>query len=377
VAADSARNSGEPSEPAISQSYRRFAALLKADRATILASYANNLEELHSSVIGDPRARDQTMLNAAEAIADIEASLEVGGVRIDDRYRTLAWTIGRTRAENQLNPADSLRAAMVFFDVVVSSLARHVREDVELLPCFVTAVLALNESINLRVRDATLAYTEYLLDRIHHAHLDERRRIARDLHDRLGEGLSVALRQLEIYEIGTRREPPRSESGSWIVKDALSESMRRLRIVTSDLRQDSVTGLEKALISYVESAATDVNITLRVSGDETWASPTVIDETFLIIREAIRNALAHGDPEKVLVLVAVAPHELRAWVDDDGRGFQPAMSRDPVFAGTGLASMQERAALIAGRLTVASTPGQGTRVELIVPLSGNRDASTI
>ncbi len=143
----------------------------------------------------------------------------------------LAWMIGEARAESRLSPADLLRAAGAFFDVTVSSLGGHVKDDPELLPCFITAVVALNESISRRIREATLAYTGYLLERVDQAHIDERRRIARDLHDRLGEGMSVALRQLELHElaerelirpsaerrraaIGARRRSPRPCAGS-------------------------------------------------------------------------------------------------------------------------------------------------------------------
>lgn len=61
----------------------------------------------------------------------------------------------------------------------------------------------------------------------------------------------------------------------------IAEAMRRLGMVTSDLRQDSVRSLERALIQYIDSAAADADIRLRVSGDETWAPPAVIDEAFL------------------------------------------------------------------------------------------------
>jgi signal transduction histidine kinase len=162
-----------------------------------------------------------------------------------------------------------------------------------------------------------------------------------------------------------------------MAKEAIAEGMRRLRAVTSDLRQDSVRNLEKALIEYIDSAAGDAtvpaDVRLRVSGDETWASPAVIGEAFLILREAIRNALRHASPRLVLIGVALAPHELHAWVEDDGRGFVPANRAGPVPAGNGLISMRERAALLGGRLTIVSVPGRGTHVGLLVPLPGHRD----
>jgi signal transduction histidine kinase len=375
VAADGGAGSGDRARD-VRERDERFAALVTADYAAISASYRERLEAMHSPVIADFRAREQVMANVTETIADVTSSLRAGTVTIDDRYKRLARAIGETRAETRLSAADSLRAAEAFFEVAVTSLARHVRDDPELLPSFLIAVLALNESISLRVRQASLTYTGYLLDRVQQAHLDERHRIARDLHDRLGEGLSVALRQLELHEIEITKDPPDPASRTGIVKDALAEAMRRLRLVTSDLRQDSVTSLETALLTYIDSAAADAHVRLRVSGDQTWAPGTVIDETFLIIREAIRNALTHGDPQIVLVRVAMTQDELRAWVEDDGHGFVVPQDGDPHFAGNGLASMRERAALIGGDLTVTSVLGEGTHLELVVPLTGHRNVKS-
>ncbi|MGD0603373.1 MAG: ATP-binding protein [Streptosporangiaceae bacterium] len=365
-AQDSERPARLPSE--------RFAALVRADRAAILMSFQERMEASDNPLIRDPCSRSEVMAIGSEIITDIAESVLHGSVRIDDRYKLAAWTLGEAQARSHLTPADSLRAAVVYFNVAVSALIQHVRDDPELLSCLTIATLALNESATVRIREATLAYTGCLLNRIHHAHLDERRRIARELHDRLGEGLSVALRQLELHEVTSPHDPHDSEPQTMPGKEALGETMRRLRLVISDLRQDPVTSLEKALIRYLDSVATDVDVRLRVSGDDTWASPTVIDETYLIIREAIRNALKHGAPQVVLIGVDIAPHELRAWVEDNGCGFVPALDQGSVFDGTaGLASMRERAALLGGTLTISSVPGQGTHVELVIDLPKHRD----
>jgi signal transduction histidine kinase len=360
----------------VSERRDRFAALIRAERTAILSSYANSLEALRSPVIDEPRARDQAMAYASEIIAYLAASAQDHQIRLDDRHDLLPWMAGAAQAENQLSLADLLRAAAALFDVTVSSLASHVKDDPELLPCFITAIVTLNESISSRIREDTLAYTGYLLERIDQAHIDERHRIARDLHDRLGEGMSVALRQIELHELTGRENPLISSPRAALAKDAITEAMRRLRVVTSDLRQDSVRSLERALIQYIDSAAGDgaapADVRLRVSGDETWASPQVIGEAFLILREAIRNALRHGTARMVLIGVALAPHELHAWVEDDGRGFVLVNRAGPVPAGNGLTSMRERAALLGGRLTIVSVPGRGTHIELLVPLAGHR-----
>jgi signal transduction histidine kinase len=372
VVHDSVRDSGWPLGQ-VAEPSERFAALFRSQRAAILACYAKRLEALRSPVIADPRVSGPAMANASQILADVMTILQGGRAAIDDRYQMLPWMTSSGGAASQLSPADLLRAAVAFFEVTVDSLAGHVQGDPELIPWFAKAVVALNEGISVRIREATLAYTGYLLERVDHAHLDERRRIARDLHDRLGEGMSAALRQIELHELANGEDQPARGRRATRAKEAIAEAMRRLRVVISDLRHEPVRSLERALIEYIDSVAADADVRLRVSGDETWAPPSVVDEAFLILREAIRNALRHGRPRMVLIGVALAPHELRAWVEDDGCGFVPASSPDPVSTGTGLASMRERAALMGGRLAVTSIPGQGTRVELLVPLPGRDD----
>jgi signal transduction histidine kinase len=349
----------------VGERQERFAALIRADRTAILASYARSLDAWPNPAVAEPCARQQVMTNGAEILADVLASICDG----DGHLMPVADAV---QAESRLGPADLVRAAAAFFNVAVGFLGGYVTGDPELLPCFIIAVQALNESTSRRIREAALAHTGSLLERVDQAHIDERRRIARDLHDWLGEGMSAALRQLELHEIASSQDPCTSAPRAAMAKEALAEAMRRLRLLTSGLRQDSVRSLERALARYIDSADADAEVRLRVSGDERWAPYTVIDEAFLIIREAIRNALAHGSPRLVLVGVALAPHELLAWVEDDGTGFVVNQPRDPGTAGTGLTSMRERAALLGGQLRIASLPGQGTVVELLVPLLGHR-----
>jgi signal transduction histidine kinase len=349
---------------------RYFASLIRAERSTILVAYLRSLEELGSPVIADPVARDQIMANAAEIITRVVASVQGCQVRIDDRQQSLSWMLGAFQAE--LTLADLLRAAATLLDVTVRTLSGAVEAHPRLMPCFSTAITVLNQCINRRIREATLAYADYLLDRVDKAYIDERRRIARDLHDRLGEGMSGALRQLELHELISQEDPLEADARAAMAKDAIAESMRRLRVITSDLRQPSVNGLEDALVRYIDSAADNraapEDVQLRVSGDETWAPRPVIEEVFLIVREAIRNALKHGPARTLVINITIAPHQLHARIDDDGRGFE---TRGPAErAGIGIVSMRERAALLGGRLAINSVPGQGTSVELLVPLPG-------
>lgn len=368
------------------RSGERLAVLIEGDRELILASYQEALTKSQCHVMYDPICRRRVLGSCKEILDDVVRSVRENNVRVDDGYKRVPWAERERNASNGLTPADSLRMVVTFFNLSVRLLARHVVAEPDLVAPFTVAIIALNESLSQRTRETTLSYTGYLLDRIHRAHRDERRRIARELHDRLGEGMSGALRQIELHEITDPGEPPgheppgqrapqRTPQGApqrtphtAFAKGALMEAMNRLRLVISDLRQDLVTNLEKALTDYIAAAAESVDVRLRVNGDESWAPPKVIDETFLILREALRNALTHAAPRLVLVGVELEPHELRAWVTDDGKGFRPR-SRETRHS-AGLATMRERASLLGGNLSVTSAPGEGTRIELAVPLPG-------
>ena len=184
MAENSARDHGQHAQRASD----RFAMLIKANRDAIMASFRERMDHSNNPLMDDPQARDQVMTLGSEVITDVSESVRVGKVRIDDGYKQRYWTLGETQARSHLTPADSLRTAVTLFDVTTSALTGLITDTPELLPSFVVAILALNESTTVRIRETTLAYTGCLLNRIHQAHLTERHRIARELHDELGKG---------------------------------------------------------------------------------------------------------------------------------------------------------------------------------------------
>ena len=349
-----------------------FAALIEADRAEILATYARRLEEAGSPVVNEAASRQQAIANGAQILTDVTRSIRAGKVRIDENHKIIAWDIGETKAARGLHAREVVQAAMMFFQVAINFVARHVVTDAVSIQLFVIVLLAMNKSISLRIREATNAYGGYLLSKIHEAHIGERHRIARELHDRVGNVLSIAHRQLELYQVHQEKSSLYSAGRLKKAQQSITASMESLRAVTSELAlQEPVQSLEKALTGCVDYAEIrGVKMLLRINGDEMWAPPAVRDESFLVLREAVRNALDHGEPSVVYVGMDIAPHEFRAWVEDDGRGFDPSHN---AHSGLGLLSMRERAALMGGTLTLSTSQNQGTLIELLVPLPGNRD----
>lgn len=339
---------------------------IAAHRDQIICAYERHLRDLGSPLAHDEASRRQVIANADHILGDVVDSVRAGEVRINEQSIMLAREIGLSRAARGMRPRESLAAATILYDIIVTAVVPHLLASPEALQIFAVVVRALHKSLTVRIQEAATSYTGYLLDRIHEAHVEERRHLARELHDRVGQELSAAHRQLELCEYYRAVEPGRVAEHAATAQQALHETMDNLRAVTTGLRQEEpIASLENALLGYLETAPVDgTTVRLRVNGDASWVPQTVQDEAFLILREAVSNALVHGRPQKVLIGVDLAPHELSAWVEDDGIGFDPDKPSD----GVGLASMRERAELMGGNLLVATRPRRGTRVELLVPL---------
>ncbi|MEV7780399.1 sensor histidine kinase [Kitasatospora sp. NPDC088351] len=348
---------------------QQVADLIEQRTPEIVEAYETELRAVGNAIAQNPVSLNQALVNARQIIADVVNSLRAGQVEVDQTYKLLAWDIGATRAADGVHPRESVQASSVFFHAALSTIFSHLPQGPRPLDTFTLITLALERSITLRIRESVVAYTGLLVDKIHEAQLDERRRIARELHDRIGHGMSVTHRQLELYTLYLDKQPDRASVKLATAQQAIQESMHHLRAVTSDLHtHQPLKSLEKALLSDLESVDSDeVTARLRVNGDEAWAPPEVLDEVFLILREGVRNALRHARATVLLVNVEITPNELRASVEDDGCGLP---QERPADAGVGLSSMRERAELLGGRLLVNGRPSNGTRVDLSVPLKG-------
>lgn len=307
-------------------------------------------------------------MTARYVLDDVAATLRAGKVQINNLYKFHAWEVGSVRAASGVHPKASLEAGSLFFSAALTRLAREIAAGSESpAEAFALVATGMEESLSLRIRESSESYHGFLLNQVHEAQEDERRRIARELHDRIGHGISVAHQQLALAEVYRSTNPARASAKLGIAQQAIQETMENLRQMTSELHpQVPVKCLEKALIGFLEAVEDDsVAVGLHVNGDESWAEPRVLDEAFLIVREAARNAFAHAAPSMILMRVDIAPHELVASVQDNGRGFDPAVARGD---GVGLSSMRERAELLGGRVTITSEQGSGCLVELVIPL---------
>ncbi len=346
--------------------------LIEECRADILSKYEQGLASIGSVLIRDQHTKAQVMANAGEILTEMAGTLRAGRLLDDETSRFLSWDIGVARASAGIHPRESLLAASVFFRAAFTTLSHRLQDDTQAARLLRLVVTALEQSISLRIREASSSYTGFLLNQVTEAQMAERRRIARELHDRIGHSLSVAQRQLELSNLYRPAEPAKALAKLEMAQQAIQETMCSLRQVTSDLHPPEGRTLEKGLLGYLDVIGTDdVQVELVVNGDQSWAPPIVSEECLLILREAARNALTHGDPSTIFIRIDVAPHELIASVIDDGCGFDP--SQQAPKGSLGLSSIRERTHLLGGTVTIVSEPGKGARVDLAVPIQRRPD----
>lgn len=194
----------------------------------------------------------------------------------------------------------------------------------------------------------------------------ERRRIARDLHDVVLQDLAAAVQGLQA----TQAESIDSAYGIDLKPEieALRRAVSSLRNSIYDLRMEGsqpfVRAVE-ALVEFNRQLAPEREITLVVQGSlppELPQDPGV--QVLRVLREALVNVRRHSDARRVEVALCKKRNRMRASVEDDGRGFDPASVRE----GVGLSAMRERARSVGGRLRIDSRPGNGTRLDVEVPL---------
>lgn len=214
---------------------------------------------------------------------------------------------------------------------------------------------------------------QYYLQRVIHAQEEERKRIARELHDELGQALAsfmVGLRNVEAAlppeEVHARLEEMRS-----IVADTL-ERARRLAF---DLRPSVLDdlGLVPALQRYIRQYQQRFGIRaeLQVIGIEgRRLRPEVETTVYRIVQEAMTNAAKYAGCTHISVLLQARDDGLSVIVEDDGCGFDVdrVLSQETGRSSLGLYGMKERAELIGARLDIESEPGRGTTIYLRVPV---------
>ena len=205
------------------------------------------------------------------------------------------------------------------------------------------------------------------------AALDERMRLARDIHDTVAQSLTGVIVHLEALEHVAGDATAASDHRARAL-DLARVGLREARLSVQGLRASALDGqdLSDALAAVVDRADASGQAAARFSlqGDAAGVPAPIANELLRIGEEALANALRHASPHHVLTSLQVTHNAVRLVIEDDGAGIDPA---DPNESGYGLLGMRERAARLGGTLSVESQPGEGTRVQAHIPLQSATD----
>lgn len=198
----------------------------------------------------------------------------------------------------------------------------------------------------------------------------ERRHLARELHDEVGQALTainLALGATERAAAGDRGAALAQARGQ------VNELISRVRSLSLELRPAMLDdlGLLPAILWLVERYAGQggLRVDFEQKGLERRFPAPVETAAYRVVQEALTNAARHADVADVRLRLRAGTRALRIEIRDEGRGFDPEAT-PAAGAASGLAGMRERVALLGGRLAVSSGPGAGTIVEVEIPLRG-------
>jgi PAS domain S-box-containing protein len=220
------------------------------------------------------------------------------------------------------------------------------------------------EEMNQRLR--------VLSQRLFQIQEEERRHLARELHDEIGQALTAAKINTEML-----RATVPSDLGGRLDENAaiLDRLLQQTRQISLDLRPPLLDdlGLVPALRWYVDQQAKRAGLEAEFSADPLAddAPPHLQIVCFRLAQEAITNVVRHADARTLRVELRRADTSLRLLVRDDGKGFDvaAAKARAEQGASLGLLGLNERAVLASGSARITSSPGEGATVEILLPLA--------
>lgn len=350
----------------------RAARTMEESFGEIFARYVRLLQEAGSLlVVGEGNTRSQLEKNARDVVFRAARLLKGRGESLlaveEEIYRNIE------DSEEPLNPHpdESFRAGVALCKAAVNVVVEDMEEP---SPREVAEVsLTVQEVVMDRVSRLVMAsYVDYLLTKVKETQGEERRRFSRELHDRLAHEMTVVGQSLDLCKALAERDPKRAEEKLDLAQEKAHAALGLMRDFASELRETETSdGLRIALENLMRiSVPSEVDSEVVFEGEEEHLPDYVRDQLYMVLREGVRNAVAHSGADGVTVEVSIAPREVTAKVWDRGEGFEAS---DDLTEGIGLESMRERVELLGGTFAVSAQPGRGTTVEARLPLVQARE----
>jgi signal transduction histidine kinase/ligand-binding sensor domain-containing protein len=206
----------------------------------------------------------------------------------------------------------------------------------------------------------------------------ERKRIAADMHDSLGQRL-IVIKNLALFLLRSKKNGAADNADAQTIaeiSDEASSAIEETREISYNLRpfQLDRLGLTKAIEGMIRTTATasGIHFTSELDNIDDLFPEDLRINFYRIVQESLGNVMKHAQATEVRVLAKRSPQNLTLTIEDDGRGFAPDGRTHPSSrSGFGLTGMAERAHLLGGEFKVRSTQGRGTTVTVEIPLNGS------
>ena len=202
--------------------------------------------------------------------------------------------------------------------------------------------------------------------------LEERARLAREIHDTLAQGFVGISSQLDAVAMCMPDEQSPARKYLDMARRMARHSLTEARRSVMDLRttmlegQDLASALESGMRMW--TAGSGVEVAVDVSGPETVLPQEMEQHLLRIAQEAVTNVLKHAAAGKIAIKLHTEERKVYLKIQDDGRGFEQKDAFSSWTGHFGVIGMRERAERLGGELRLASNPGEGTEVEVTVPL---------
>jgi len=226
-----------------------------------------------------------------------------------------------------------------------------------------------DETLRKQAQDALVREQEKRIEQERrNAVLQERNRIAQEIHDTLAQSLTAIHLHLEALRDLLRQdnEPIHRmlDKVQELVRNGLTETRRSVQALRPQLLEaNSLTGAFFRMAEEIRSGAS-IEVRCVVQGEVILLPPNVEDQLLRIGQEAVTNVLRHADATELELILRFEPETFTLEIRDNGQGFEP----QPLGRGFGLIGIRERAKSIGGQATLISAPGQGTRITVTAPL---------
>jgi signal transduction histidine kinase len=279
------------------------------------------------------------------------------------------------RAFRSLEPYRSmicvpLRAGFETYGAVLFASAKpdaYTNEHVDVLTIFCSqATIALqNASLYQSLREER--------DKIINKEEEARHKLARDLHDGPTQDVAAIAMRLNFARLLVERDPARARAELARLEDLAHRTVKEIRSMLFTLRPVilETEGLVAALNQYADTLMENNGLSVEIDAEryQDCLDMETQGVVFAIIEEAVNNAKKHADASHIWVRLAVEGDLLVAQVVDNGRGFDvQTIDSDYGSRGSlGMINLKERAELVEGNISIESTPGEGTRITLVVP----------